>query len=203
MDTLYDSRLSGNGWKIRLLLGFLARPYRRVVLDLTKGEARTAEFLRLNPLARVPVFAQDDGTVLRESNAILVFLARGTAWWPADAREQAEILQWLFFEQFDHLRYLARPRFLVSIAKTAAQFETELGYLRPIGEKALGVLEQALSRSSFLAGERCSIADIALFPYSSMAEMGGYDLEPYAAIRTWIDRIRELPGFVPLLDAGA
>jgi glutathione S-transferase len=199
MYTLHDSKLSGNGWKIRLLLSFLGVPFERKVLNLAEGAAKTPEFLKLNPLARVPVLVLDDGTPLIESNAILLFLAKGTPWLPTDVLEQARVLQWLFFEQYDHLRYFARPRFLVSIAKLGESCADEVAYLRQVGQRALDALEAQLSRTPFLTGDTCTIADIAVFPYTSMAEMGGYNLQPCVSVRAWIERIRLLPGFVPLI----
>ena len=199
MITLYDSRFSGNGWKVRLLLSHLGIPFTRQVLNLADGEARTPEFLRLNPLARVPVLVLEDGTALRESNAILFYLAQGTPCLPGGAVESARVMQWLFFEQFDHARFFARPRYLVSIAKSQGQFAGEVDYLRQIGQKALLALESQLWRTPFLAGSEYTIADIALFPYTSMAEMGGYKLEAFPAVREWLERVRAQPGFIPLV----
>jgi glutathione S-transferase len=198
--TLYDSRLSGNGWKVRLLLSHLGIPFTRQVLNLAQGEARTPEFLRLNPLARVPVLVLEDGTVICESDAILFYLAQGTPYLPSGAAESARVMQWLFFEQFDHARFFARPRYLVSIAKAQDKFAGEIEYLRQIGQKALVALEAQLSRTPFLAGSRYTIADIALFPYTSMAEMGGYELKAFPAVREWLERVRSQPGFIPLVD---
>ncbi|HMN79649.1 MAG TPA: glutathione S-transferase family protein [Burkholderiaceae bacterium] len=199
MLTLYDSRLSGNGWKVRLLLSFLRKPYQRRVLNLAEGATRTPEFLELNPLARVPVLVLDDGSPIIESDAILVHLARGTPWLPDDALAATRVLQWLFFEQYDHLKYLARPRFVVSIARTADQFADELAYLRPFGRKALQALNDQLQRTPFLTGDSCTIADIALYPYTSMAEMGGYDLGALPAVQRWLQRFSDQPDFVPLI----
>jgi glutathione S-transferase len=126
MLNLYDSRNSGNGWKVRLLLSHLGMPFTRHVLNLAAGEARTPEFLKLNPLARVPVLVLDDGTAVCESNAILLYLAQGSAYLPTDRKVLALVWQWLFFEQYDHLKNFARPRFLISIAKTAAAFGEEI-----------------------------------------------------------------------------
>jgi len=200
MITLYDSRLSGNGWKVRLLLSHLGIAYRRQILNLPQGEAKTPEFLRLNPLARIPVLVLEDGTPLRESNAILLFLAQGTSYLPPSPIDHARVLQWLFFEQFDHLRYFARPRYLVSVLNAADKFADELAYLRQIGQKALVALEAQLAQTPYLAGADYTVADIALFPYTSMAEMGGYDLEPFPAVRQWLQRVQTQPGFIPLLD---
>jgi glutathione S-transferase len=196
--TLYDSRLSGNGWKVRLLLSQLGIPFERRVLNLAEGAARTPEFLKLNPHARVPVLVLEDGSAIRESNAILCYLAQGTPFLPAGRADAARVMQWLFFEQFDHARFLARPRFLVSISNQADKFASEIEYLRQIGEKALAAMEAQLACTPFLAGGRYTIADIALYPYTSMAEMGGYKLEPLPAIRAWLERVRSQPGFIPL-----
>jgi glutathione S-transferase len=198
---LYDSRNSGNGWKVRLLLAHLGLRYERHVLNLAEGAARTPEFLKLNPLARVPVLVTDDGYAIVESNAILLHLAAGTPFLPDARDEKLRVLQWLFFEQADHMRFMARPRFLVSIAKVADKHQQEIEYLRGIGAKALAAIEAQLSRTPFMAGERYTIADIALFPYTSMAEMGGYDLQPFPAIRAWVRRVESQPGFVPLIPA--
>ncbi|MGD9944564.1 MAG: glutathione S-transferase family protein [Burkholderiaceae bacterium] len=203
MPILYDSRFSGNGWKVRLLLSQLQRPYERRVLNLAAGDARTPAFLELNPLARIPVLQLDDGSTIRESNAILFHLASGTSLLPAEPRLQAHLLQWLFFEQADHLRYFARPRFLISIARTAAVDDPEVSALRQFGEKALQVMQRQLERAAFIGGDRYSVADIALFPYTSMAGEGGYSLDAYPAILAWLDRVRAQPGFVPLLDPPA
>jgi glutathione S-transferase len=199
MITLYDSRLSGNGWKVRLLLNQLGIPYARHSLNLAQGEAKAPEFLRLNPLARIPVLVLEDGTPIRESNAILLFLAQGTSYLPENAVERAQVMQWLFFEQYDHLRYFARPRYLVSIAKVAEQFAAEIESLRQMGQKALVALEAQLGETPFLAGAAYTIADIALYPYTSMAEMGGYDLKPFPAVQAWLQRVRMQPGFITLL----
>ena len=198
MITLYDSRLSGNGWKVRLLLSHLEIPFSRQVLNLAEGAARTPEFLKLNPLARIPVLVADDGTPIAESNAILVYLAQGTQYLPAGKPGMARVMQWLFFEQYDHARFFARPRYLVSIAKVQEKFADEIEYLRQIGQKALVALEGQLARTPFLAGDQYTIADMALFPYTSMAEMGGYKLEPFPAVRQWLQRVRSQPGFIPL-----
>jgi len=203
MLTLYDSKLSGNGWKVRILLNLLGRTYERKVLDLGAGQARTPEFLKLNPWARVPVLVLEDGTALAESNAILMFLARGTPWLPDDPVQQALVVKWLFFEQADHLRFFARPRFLVALAGLGEQCADEVAYLREIGARALPALQAQLASTPFIAGDNCTIADIALFPYTSMAGMGGYDLQPYPAILAWIDRMRALPGFIELIPPQA
>ena len=198
MITLYDSRQSGNGWKVRLLLSHLGTPYTRKVLNVPAGEQKTPEFMRLNPLARVPVLVLEDGTAISESNAILFYLAQGTPYLPTGKADAARVMQWLFFEQFDHARFLARPRFLVSLLKAEEKFAQEIEYLRQIGQKALAAMEAQLARTPFITGNEYTIADMSLYPYTSMAEMGGYKLEPFPALREWLERVRAQPGFIPL-----
>ncbi|MDB5854151.1 MAG: yfcG 5 [Herminiimonas sp.] len=200
MPTLYDSRLSGNGWKVRLLLSHLKLPYQRHILDIAAGQTKTPAFLQLNSLARIPVLLLDDASTIRESNAILWYLATGSSYLPAAPLAQARVLEWLFFEQYDHLKNMARPRYLVSIAKVSDEFTQELMSLRQGGEKALSTMERQLARTPFLCGADYTIADIALFPYTSMAAMGGYDLNGYPAIKDWVKRVRAQPGFIELLD---
>jgi glutathione S-transferase len=118
---------------------------------------------------------------------------------PAGKTEAARVLQWLFFEQFDHARFMARPRFLVSLMKAEEQFAEEIAYLRQFGQKALVAMEAQLARTPFITGDRYTIADVSLYPYTSMAEMGGYKLEAFPAIRAWLERVRSQPGFIPLL----
>lgn len=193
MTILYDSRNSGNGWKVRQLLSLLNIPFERQVLDLAGGQARTPAFLALNPLGRIPVLQSADGLVLRESNAILLHLAQGTPYLPEAPAARAEVLQWLFFEQFDHLRYFARPRFLVGIARSAAADAPEVVALREQGTRALAIMEAHLTGRDFLAGGTFSIADIALYPYTSLSPMGGYDLQAYPQVRRWLEGIAARP----------
>ncbi|NPC58548.1 glutathione S-transferase family protein [Caenimonas soli] len=197
---IYDSRLSGNGWKVRLLLSQLGLPYRRHILNLADGDARKREFIQLNPLARVPVLVADDGFVLTESNAILLYLAEGSRLLPRTAPDRQRVTEWLFFEQFDHLRFMARPRYLVSIAKVADKHREELDYLRGFGTKALDAMERRLAQSKFIAGDVYTIADISLFPYTSMAEMGGYSLAAYPAVRVWLAEVERQHRFIPLIS---
>lgn len=196
---LYDSKMSGNGWKVRLLLSELGRRYERHILNLAEGAARTPDFLKLNPLARVPVLVTDDGFPIVESNTILLHLAKGTPLLPDSRDEHLRVLQWLFFEQADHMRFMARPRFLVSLAKVADKHVQELEILRGFGTKALEALDAQLGRSAFVAGDAFTIADISLYPYTSMAEMGGYSLQPYANIRAWLPRVEQRPAYIPLV----
>ncbi len=196
---LYDHRPSGNAYKVRLLLAQLARPYERVELDIERGETRTPEFLRINPNGRIPVLELDDGTHLCESNAILFYLAQGTAFLPEDPRRVAEALQWMFFEQYSHEPYVAVVRHWVDtgVAQKKAQ---EVAERRALGYDALGVMEQALREREFLVVGRYTIADIALYAYTHVAHEGGFDLGPYPSLRAWLERTRGQPGHIRIDD---
>ncbi len=194
---LYDSRHSGNGWKVRLLLAELGLEFERRVLDLGRGDAKTEEFLALNAWGRVPVLQLNDGTVLRESNAILLRLAAHTPLLPPELEQQ--VLEWLFFEQADVLRFLARPRYLLSLAKTATASDTEVQYLQAIGSKALAHIERHLEAVDYFVGD-FSVVDIALFPYICMADLAGYPMQQYPRIAEWLTRIQGRTNFVPLIE---
>ncbi len=199
MLKLYDSRLSGNAYKVRLLLHALGIPFQRVTLDLAKGEARTPEMLARNPLGRIPILELEDGHTLFESNAILFYLADGTKYLPDDRLQRAEVLQWLMFEQFDLVRALARARFLISILRQKEKFSAHIAELQEMGRKALGHLEHRLEHSPYVAGDQYTIADMAIYAYTHLAEEGEYDLAAYPAIRGWLARVEQQPGYVRLL----
>lgn len=197
---LYDDPISGNGYKVRLLLAHLGRPCEYVALDIMKGETRTPEFLRRNPNGRIPVLELDDGQSLPESNAILYYLAQGTPLWPDGELVRAQVLQWMFFEQYSHEPNIATPRFWLAIKRIQmTPFYSELlAQKRAQGRAALQVMESHLSRRSFFVDERFSIADIALYAYTHVAPEGGFDLSPYPAVRAWLERVRAIDGHVPI-----
>lgn len=199
MLKLYQSRLSGNAYKIRLLLSALERPYERVTLNLGAGEARTPEMLARNPLGRIPILELEDGRTLFESNAILTYLAEGSAFYPGDNWLRAKIMQWLMFEQYDLVRPLARVRFLISIAKQKDKFEAHIAELQEMGRKALGHLDRHLADEDYLVGGVYSIADMSLYAYTHLAEEGEYDLGAYPAVRRWIARVETQPSYVPMI----
>lgn len=199
MLKLYDSRLSGNAYKVRLLLSSLGMPYERITLNLGAGEARTPEMLARNPLARIPILELEDGRTLFESNAILVYLAEGTKFMPDDKWQRAKVLQWLMFEQYDLVRPLARPRFLISVLKQKEKFAAHIAELQEMGRKALGHLNGQLENSSYILGDAYTIADMALYAYTHLTEEGEYDLASYPAIKSWLGRIETQPGYVPML----
>ena len=200
MLRLYDYLASGNGYKVRLLLHQLGIPFERVELDIVRGETRTPAFLARNPNGRIPTLELGDGTHLAESNAILWYLAEGTPYLPADRLDRARILQWMCFEQYSHEPNIATVRFWLHTELTDER-RALLPAKRVQGEAALAVMDGHLRERSFFVGERYTIADIALYAYTHVADEGGFDLEPYPAVRAWLDRVRAQPGHVPITRA--
>ncbi|HLQ13728.1 MAG TPA: glutathione S-transferase family protein [Steroidobacteraceae bacterium] len=200
MYTLYDYLDSGNGYKIRLLLAQLQQPYRYVELDILRGETRTPEFLAKNPNGRIPTLEMEDGQFLAESDAILCYLAAGTPFLPTERLAHARVLQWMFFEQYSHEPYVATPRFIVRHLAGDHPLRAELPKRLERGRAALAVMEGHLVRHSYFVGERYSIADIALYAYTHVAEDGGLALAPYPGIRAWLARVAAQPRYVRLLD---
>lgn len=195
---LYDYLDSGNGYKIRLLLAQLGRDYRWVELDILRGGTRTKDFLAKNPNGRIPTLQLDEGTCLAESNAILWYLADGTSYLPAEKLERAQVLQWMFFEQYSHEPYVATPRYILKHLPEDSPRRTELPKRLEQGRAALGVMEGHLAGRRFFVGERYSIADIALYAYTHVAHEGQLDLGPCPAVRAWIARVASQPRHVLL-----
>jgi glutathione S-transferase len=197
MLRLYDFLESGNGYKIRLLLHQLEIPCERIELDITRGETRTPEFLRMSRNGRIPLLVLEDGTCLPESNAIQFYLAEGTPLLPDDRLDRAQVLRWMFFEQYSHEPYIATVRFWMHTGETAGRaMEVEARRVR--GYEALGVMEDHLREHSFFVGGRYTIADIALYAYTHVAHEGGFDLSPYPALNAWLARVREQPRHIPI-----
>ena len=201
MLTLYDYLSSGNGYKCRLLLAQLGIPYRRVELDILKGETRTPEFLASNPNGRIPALELEDGTILSESDAILFYLAEGTPFLPDDRLGRAQVLQWMFFEQYSHEPFIAVARFIRHLLPPDTPRRAELPRLEQGGYAALGVMERRLADHPFLVAGRYTIADIALYGYTHVADEGGFDLAGYPGVRAWMQRVAGQPGYLPI-DAG-
>ena len=199
MLRLHDNLTSGNGFKVRLLLAQLGLPYQRIEYDIDRRETRTPEFLRKNPNGRIPVLELEDGTFLPESDAIIWYLAEGTRFLPDDRRLRAEVLQWMFFEQYTHEPNIATVRFWITHAVPITPLiELSMPAKRAQGAAALGVMEGHLARRTFFVGERYTIADIALYAYTHVAGEGGFDLAPYENVRAWLARVAEQPGYVPI-----
>jgi glutathione S-transferase len=193
---LYDSAISGNSYKVRLVAAQLGIPCTIVPVDILQGHTRTPEFLRLNPNGRAPVL-DDDGFVLAESNAILAYLARGSRLLPEESHRWALVLQWMFFEQYSHEPYIATSRFLLQHRPDSPERAAALSVRRDGGWAALGILERHLAEHAFMVGEY-TIADIALFAYTHVAHEGGFPLDDYPHVRAWIDRVRATRGFVAM-----
>jgi glutathione S-transferase len=194
---LYDSRVSGNCYKVRLLLAHLGRDYERREIDVVDRSHRAEVLGELNPALRVPTLVFDDGRALGESNAIIFHLAEGTPYLPEDAFARAQVLQWQFFEQYSHEPYIAVLRFWLHVAETAPSPQ-ELEAKRRGGDAALATLERHLGPRSFLVGERYTIADIALYAYTHVADEAGFELDRFPAIRAWLARVREQPRHVTI-----
>jgi glutathione S-transferase len=202
MIRLYDYLISGNGYKVRLLLTQLAIPFERIELNIAKGETRTPEFLRKFPNGRIPAVELDDGKLLFESNAIIAYFAEGTPFMPADRFQRALVLQWLFFEQYSHEPYIASVRYLVMHPDVADPRRAIVDtMMRPRGYDALGVMEGHLKSRDWFVGDSYSIADIALYAYTHVAEEGGFQLGDYPAIRAWLKRVKSEPRNIPITQS--
>jgi glutathione S-transferase len=195
---LYNSAVSGNCYKVRLLLAHLGLEYGTVDVSVVDRSNRQEMLGALNPALRVPTLVLDDGRPLAESNAILWYFGDGTPHVPEDPYERAQVLQWLFFEQYSHEPNLAVVRFWLAYSGTPERFADQVPARRTAGYAALDAMEKHLAEREFLVGERYSIADIALYAYTHVAEEGGFELERYPAIRTWLDRVAAQPGHVPI-----
>jgi glutathione S-transferase len=200
MYRLYDFLPSGNGYKVRLLLTQLGIPFEYIQLDILKRETRTPEFLAKNPNGRIPVLELEPDVYLSESNAILTYLSEGTPFLPDDRLERARVMQWLFFEQYSHEPYIATSRFWLQHGMAEAK-RTALEEKQAPGYAALGVMEQRLQDHPFLVGDRYTIADIALFAYTHVAHEGGFSLEQFPSVRSWIERIQSQPHHIPITQS--
>ncbi|MGH7899752.1 MAG: glutathione S-transferase family protein [Candidatus Binatia bacterium] len=199
MMRLYDFLQSGNGYKVRLLLAQLGIPFERIEVDIRQGESRVASFLAMNRNGRIPVLELAPGTFLAESNAILFYLAEGTRWLPAERLERAQVLQWMFFEQYSHEPYIAVARaWLHLFGEMEDEKRRQLPQKQKLGYDALDVMESHLGDRAFFVAARYSIADIALYAYTHVADEGGFDLGRFPAVRAWLGRVRAEPGHIPI-----
>ena len=202
MHRLYGNSISGNCWKPAFMLRQRGLPFRWIEVDILRGASRTPDFLAKNPNGRVPLLELPDGRLLAESNAMLLHLGEGTPWLPADAYLRAKVYEWLFFEQYSHEPCIATVRFWVAYLKLAEQRRERIAELMPKGYAALDVMERQLALSPFLVGDTPSLADVALFAYTHVAEEGGYSFSAYPAISAWLERFASLPGFVAMPCTG-
>jgi glutathione S-transferase len=195
---LYDSPVSGNCYKVRLLLTHLGIPYERQRVDVVDRSNRPDLLGGLNPALRVPTLVLDDGRPLAESGAILWYFGEGTRFVPDDAYERAQVLQWMFFEQYDHEPAIAVARFWLAYSGTPERFAERLPARQEAGYRALAAMEGHLDGREFFVGDGMTLADIVLYAYTHVAHEGGFDLAAYPAVRAWLDRVAAEPGHVPI-----
>ena len=191
---LYDYSASGNCLKVRLLLGLLRRSYERVAVDIFAGETLTDAFARLNPVRETPVLELDTGEVLTQSAAILTYVGEGSPFVPAAALDRARVVQWLSFEQEHVMHAIGGARFRVLTGRAAPEDPAITARLAT-GGRALDVLAATLEDEPFVVAGRPTIADLALYPYVSVACDAGLELAGWPAVASWLERLRALPGF--------
>jgi len=196
--TVHGYSVSGNCHKVRLLLEQLGRDYRWVEVDSPNGATRTPDYLAKNPNGKVPMLERGDGRVLTESNAILCWLAEGSAYLPADAWQRAQAMSWLFFEQYSHEPYVAVARFIRGWTPADSSRRADLPRLIERGEQALAVIERHLRQADWFTGDDYGVADIALFAYTHCAADGGFELSKFPRVSAWLSRVGATPGFVPM-----
>jgi glutathione S-transferase len=199
MLRLYDYWESGNCYKVRLVLSQLGIPFERVHLDILKDETLMPAFVAKHPNHRVPLVEWPDGRLLSESDAILWHLAEDTPLVARDSWERAQVLQWMFFEQYSHEPYIATVRFW-HFAGRIDQNRAVLPEKMERGYHALGVMENHLESTSYFVGGRYTIADIALYAYTHVADEGGFDFDRFPRVRDWLERVRSQPGHVTITD---
>jgi glutathione S-transferase len=196
---LYNSPVSGNCYKVRLLLTHLGIRFDKRDLDVVDRSNRREVLDGLNPDLRVPTLVLDDGRPLAESGAILWYFGEGTRFVPDDRYERAKVLQWMFFEQYTHEPAIAVVRFLAAYSGQADRYASTIERKTADGYRALDAMETHLAGGRpYLVGERLSLADIALYAYTHVAHEGGFELDRYEAIRSWVDRVASEPGHVPI-----
>ncbi|WID99828.1 glutathione S-transferase family protein (plasmid) [Bosea vestrisii] len=204
---LYDTQRSGNAWKVRLLAGYIGQPLERSTLSIDKGDLETPEFRAIARFRQVPVLEMPDGRRIAESGAILFFLAQGTDWWPKDPLEQADVLSWMSFEQSSHMHPLAQLRLHRALHPDRNVERSKVEEWESKANGALAVLEERLSQveeGDWLATHsQPSIADIALYPYTRMAGMGGIELDNKPGVSNWLKRVESLPGYSALFPGRA
>ena len=196
---LYDSPVSGNCYKVRLLLSKLGLEVERRTVSVSDRSDRPELLGGLNPALRVPTIVLDDGRSLGESGAIMWWFGEGTEFVPEDRFERSQMLQWMFFEQYDHEPAIAVARFLILYSdRPRSEFDGRLDGLWAAGYRALDAMEAHLTGREWLVGDRMSLADVALYAYTHVAEEGEFDLSRYEAIPRWLDRVAAQPGHIPI-----
>ena len=187
-------RESGNCWKAATILALTDHAFEWVHTDANAGSTQTAAFLAVNPIGKVPALMLDDGTVLAESNAILLHFAENTAWLPAPGLERSRVHEWLFSEQYSHEPYIAVARNLISWQRQKDAFPDRLAECARKGAHSLDVMQRRLAEHDWLAGTAPTVADLALFAYTHRADEGEFDLSRWPGMLAWVARVSSLPG---------
>jgi glutathione S-transferase len=195
---IYGDSRSGNCYKLQLLCAEMDIPYDWQEVDILAGATRTPEFLSMNANGKIPLLELPDGRYLAESNAILCYLADGGDFFGHDAFSRAEILQWMFFEQYSHEPFIATSRFIIRYLGSPPERQADLLQKQEGGYAALGVLERQLKEHTYIAGDKFSVADIALFAYTHVADEGDFDLAGFRAVNDWVERVKSRPGHIPM-----
>ncbi len=195
-----DSK-SGNCYKIQLLCAILEVEYEWIEVDILAGDTQKTEFLALNANGKIPLLSLPDGRNLSESNAILAYLAAGTELVGGDRFSTADVLRWMFFEQYSHEPNIATSRFIIKYLGNPPDRQAALQEKRVGGYKAFDVMEGQVGDQPFITGDAFTIADISLYAYTHVADEGGFDLDNYPAVRAWIDRIASQPGYIEMRAA--
>lgn len=203
MYKVFGDILSGNCYKIKLLMGFLDIDHEWNHVDILAGETRTDAFRLMNPNMKIPVMDLGDGRYLSESNAILNYLAEGTGYLPTGAFERAQVLQWQFFEQYSHEPFIATARYINKYLGLPKEREAEYYGKHEGGYRALSIMEQQLKQTRYLTGNHVTIADISLYAYSHVANEGGFKLDEYTNIRRWFGDIESLPNYIAMAPENA
>ena len=198
MLTLFGNLDSGNVHKVQMILFARAILFRRVDVRQDRGQPRDARFLALNPVGKVPAVLFDDGDLMSESGALLFHFAQGTPLWPDDRRIQAEVLRWMFFEQYSHEPALAVMRYLSHFAGDPARYSDRIAELEPKCRHVLGVMEKRLGDHDWIAGVGPTIADLALYPYTRLGDEIGFAAGGSSAIGRWLGRVEALPRHLPV-----
>ena len=189
--------------KAQMILRRIALPFRRVDVAQSRGEPRRPEFLRLNPIGKVPVVLLENGDVLSESGAILYYFAKDTELWPNDTRAQAEVLRWMFFEQYSHEPTLAVIRYLKHFVDDPQHYADQVRQLEPKARHALTVMESRLNAKKWIAVGHCTIADYALYPYTRLADESGFNLSEFPSVEQWLAPVESQPRFIAMRREGA
>jgi len=198
--TLFGNLESGNVYKVRLLLAQIGVAHRRVEVNQARDEPKSAAFRAINPIGKVPAVRLDDGRVLTESGAILYYLAQGNAIWPTDPWTQAQVLRWMFFEQYSHEPYIAVNRYLLRYSKDLGDAAERIAANAVKGAQALQIMDRHLRDHDWFGADHYSLADIALYAYTHVAYEGGFDVARYPAVQGWLARARVRPGHIGMMQ---